>query len=195
LNQAMKQRLVGTLVLGCLALIFIPLMLDGEGIDSGPIIAPLPSMPQLPALDIPEPQRPIILADLEADTTPEIDAAEVGASDASASLTQEASPASIEASIEDSPRRDSAGLPEGWSVRLGVFADRSNADALLKRLIDADYKAYSRPVQSGSNTLTGVFIGPMLTRADANALLSELSRRFQQNGIVVRYELETPPRQ
>jgi DedD protein len=192
LNQAMRQRLVGTLVLGCLALIFIPLMLDGEGIDSGPVIAPLPPMPQLPVLDIPEPQRPVILADLEAEATPELAEADENAADVDVAA---ASGSSIAPSVEDSPRRDSAGLPEGWSVRLGVFADRSNADALLKRLIDAEYKAYSRPVQSGANTLTGIFVGPMLTRADANTLLSELSRRFQQNGIVVRYELETPPRQ
>lgn len=55
MNQALKQRLVGTLVLGCLALIFIPLLLDGEGITPATIETTAPPAPDLSYRALPEP--------------------------------------------------------------------------------------------------------------------------------------------
>ncbi len=63
MNQAMKQRLVGTLVLGCLALILIPLLLDGAGIQPPPLSATIPPVPELDNTPIGEPVRPVIVAD------------------------------------------------------------------------------------------------------------------------------------
>jgi cell division septation protein DedD len=85
--------------------------------------------------------------------------------------------------------RQASGLPEGWAVRLGVFADTANAEKLLKQLVDADHKAYAR--RMGADR-TAVFVGPVLSRAEANRLVGELSDRFQLNGMVVRFEIETP---
>jgi DedD protein len=69
LNQALKQRLVGTLVLGCLAIIFIPLILDGEGLTPAAIETTIPPAPDLSYQNLPQPERPLIEADsLAADT-------------------------------------------------------------------------------------------------------------------------------
>lgn len=59
----MKQRLAGTLVLGCLAIILIPLLLDGAGIQPPPLSANIPPAPQLDNTPIAEPVRPEIAAD------------------------------------------------------------------------------------------------------------------------------------
>lgn len=63
MNQAMKQRLVGTLVLGCLAIILIPLLLDGAGIQPPPLSATIPPTPEFDNTPIEEPVRPEIVAD------------------------------------------------------------------------------------------------------------------------------------
>lgn len=63
MNQAMKQRLVGTLVLGCLAIILIPLLLDGAGIQPPPLSATIPATPEFDNTPIAEPERPEIIAD------------------------------------------------------------------------------------------------------------------------------------
>lgn len=63
MNQAMKQRLVGTLVLGCLAIILIPLLLDGSGIQPPPLSATIPPAPEFDNTPIGEPERPEIIAD------------------------------------------------------------------------------------------------------------------------------------
>ncbi|HEY0960944.1 MAG TPA: SPOR domain-containing protein [Pseudomonadales bacterium] len=59
----MKQRLVGTLVLGSLALILIPLLLDGEGVERPPLSANAPPAPVIDTTPLPEPTRPEIVAD------------------------------------------------------------------------------------------------------------------------------------
>ena len=191
MNQAMKQRLTGTLVLGCLALIFIPMLLDGEGIQPAATPAPIPPAPEFTDTDIAQPQRPVILADtLTREAAPE----PVAADDAAASTSSnESQTAGADAAPEaDAPTRMASGLPEAWAVRLGVFGDQSNAEKLMKQLIDGGYKAYSRRMQGADATRTGIFVGPVLSRAEANRLVAELADAFSLNGLVVRFEIDTP---
>ena len=63
MNEAMKQRLVGAIVLGCLAIIFLPILLDGEGVTPTAMNTSIPDSPPFPEpLEI-EPQRPEIISD------------------------------------------------------------------------------------------------------------------------------------
>ena len=79
----MKQRLVGTLVLGSLALILIPLLLDGEGVERPPLSVTTPPPPVIDTTPLPEPTRPQILADnivtVADDAVPASDAEPAGA--------------------------------------------------------------------------------------------------------------------
>lgn len=196
----MKQRLVGTLVLGCLALIFIPLLLDGEGISPPLDSTPLPPEPQLPSINIAEPERPVILADTrtqaEQDTpavggTPANDIPDNTTATADEPVVEEvpADTAQNPLDAETTPTLDATGLPEAWVVRLGSFGNSTNADALLQKLLDADYKAFRRPVQTAQGPLTGIYIGPVLTRDEARTLIVELSSKFQLNGIVEQFSV------
>lgn len=228
----MKQRLVGTLVLGSLALILIQLLLDGAGVERPPLSATIPPAPVFDTAPLPEPERPQILADTlnppdggleppaattdanpdtattvtEPEETPgaaEQSPAAAPEESAANEITNEvatnetapntvAPPAVEEAPAQSTsePALDAAALPEAWTVRLGSFGNRANADALVARLLAADHKAYIRPVMSGDVALHGVFVGPVLTRNDAAALSAELKRAFQINdAIVQRYDI------
>lgn len=205
----MKQRLVGTVVLGSLALIVIPLLLDGEGVERPPLSATIPPAPVIDTTPLPEPEHPEILADnfpaadveeaVPAITTPSDAPADVELPDvATASTEPEAEPVAAPelpadaapVAITSTPALDASGLPEGWIVRLGAFSNRANADALVTRLVAAGHKAYIRPVMSGDVALNGVFVGPVPTRNEANALQTELKSRFQINdAIVQRYDI------
>jgi DedD protein len=92
---------------------------------------------------------------------------------------------------ETVPARDAQGLPEAWSVRLGVFADRANAEALEARLLTAGHKAYLQPVRTGQGSMSGVFVGPVLTKREADALQQQLAAAFpQEPGIVQQFRIE-----
>ena len=92
----------------------------------------------------------------------------------------------------DIPNLNSAGLPNGWSIRLGSFSEASNATNLMQRLQTAGYKAYIRDIDSEQVELTGVFVGPWLERALVNDYIDQLRDEFQLEGMVVRYQLKQP---
>ena len=78
-------------------------------------------------------------------------------------------------------------------MKLGAFSDRSNAEALVASLLLENYKAYSRPVQSGSQNMLAVYVGPVLTQAEANTLLQQLiSNPQRKDAVVVSFVIDTP---
>jgi len=201
LNQGAKQRIVGTAVLLALALIFLPIIFDGEGSYQAPVSSRIPEAPIISILPEPTQSRPIIVGNVE---TIEPDAsAAVSLIEEVAELVEEPSVAIAtqetvnDAEITDAPifsrevpQLSDAGLPQGWVVRLGSFSDSENASNLVTRLQDAGYKAYSRVMRSSQEALTGVFVGPWLDRGQVNEYQQKLQEEFNLAGLVVRYELE-----
>lgn len=219
MNQGTKQRIVGTVVLLALALIFLPIIFDGNGSYQAPVSSRIPNVPAISILPEPMPVRPVILGDIEPEALPstttdsvveneavdESAAEEVGISvvitesevvDEDESAVEEVG---ISVAITESeavfsretPQLNAAGLPEGWSVRLGSFSDADNANKLIARLQDAGYKAYTRDIAREQGSLTGVFVGPWLDRAQVNDYKLKLQQEFSLAGLVVRYELES----
>ena len=223
----MKQRLAGTLVLGCLAIILIPLLLDGAGIQPPPLSATIPPAPTLDDAPIAEPVRPEITADTlppagtevaaattaptttdAADTSNETAAAQplpaIDANEApsppppqGAPTPAPAEPDALEAAVaavmarnssataDNTPSLDASGLPLSYVVRLGSFAERANADALVSRLLAAGHKAYARQVTTANGAMTAVYAGPVLTRDEATTLRQRMATDFQlRDGVV-----------
>ena len=202
MNQGAKQRIVGTAVLLALALIFLPIIFDGEGSYQAPVSSRIPEAPIISILPEPTQSRPIIVGNVE---TIEPDAsAAVSLIEEVAELVEEPSVAIAtqetvnDVEITDAPifsrevpQLSDAGLPQGWVVRLGSFSDSENASNLVTRLQDAGYKAYSRVMRSSQEALTGVFVGPWLDRGQVNEYQQKLQEEFSLVGLVVRYELES----
>ncbi|MBL4820485.1 MAG: SPOR domain-containing protein [Gammaproteobacteria bacterium] len=190
MNQSTKQRVVGTVVLLAIAMIFLPIIFDGEGSYQRPLSSRIPQPPSLQVMPDPIPQRPVILADSVATVT------------ANEKVVVETGPGStvveevtvIEAdspAIATAPVLDEAGLPTGWSVRLGSFSNSNNARNLTRRLLTAGYRAYTREFSVNQNVLTAVFVGPQVEREKTEQLKQQLQDEFQLSGIVVRFEVDT----
>ena len=203
MNQGAKQRIVGTVVLLALALIFLPIIFDGEGSYQAPVSSRIPDTPIISILPEPTQSRPVIIGNVET-IEPEV-AATVSLIEEVIELVEEPSVVIATAeSVRDVEITESApvfsrevmqlsdaGLPQGWVVRLGSFSDSENASNLVTRLQDAGYKAYSRVMRSSQEALTGVFVGPWLDRGQVNEYQQKLQEEFSLAGLVVRYELES----
>ncbi|MFB0988258.1 MAG: SPOR domain-containing protein [Gammaproteobacteria bacterium] len=203
MNQGAKQRIVGTVVLLALALIFLPIIFDGEGSYQAPVSSRIPDTPIISILPEPTQSRPVIIGNVET-IEPEV-AATVSLIEEVTELVEEPSVVIATAeSVRDVEITESApvfsrevmqlsdaGLPQGWVVRLGSFSDSENASNLVTRLQDAGYKAYSRVMRSSQEALTGVFVGPWLDRGQVNEYQQKLQEEFSLVGLVVRYELES----
>ena len=197
MNQNTKQRVVGTIVLLALALIFLPIIFDGEGSYQRPVNSRIPDPPVISLLPEPIPQRVVLENDPPPLVVPEetlVDAAAISEPETTQvddnAITEAEATAIVETDAGTGPTLDENGLPEGWSVRLASFSAASNADALLNRLLAANYRAYSRPVQTEQGVMTAVYVGPQLEREKTEMLRQQLQREFQLSGIIVRFEIE-----
>ena len=212
MQQSTKQRIVGTIVLLALALIFLPIIFDGQGSYQVPMTSRIPDPPPVAILPEPVQSRPVILADSmptvsDTDAPTEIDNSiadllpdEVAAEEVSQpvpagteALDEDNEPAAITASepdfTRDPPSLGPDGLPQGWSVRLGSFSSAANAENLMQRLQDSGYRAYTRAIESDQGSLTAVFVGPWLDRARVESYQRELQSQFQLAGMIVRFQV------
>jgi DedD protein len=177
----MKQRLVGAIVLGCLAIIFLPILLDGEGVSTPEMNIVIPAAPAFPEPLEVEPQRPVVLSD-----TPDI-------------LIETEEPVEVVDAIpvndtearnqQELPGLDAEGLPEAWSIRLGLFGETANADTLVNELLRQGYRAYTNLMSTSQGNLTAVLVGPVMTYTDAESLRTELSNNFNVDALIVDFSI------
>ena len=210
MQQNTKQRIVGTVVLLACCLIFLPIIFDGEGSYEPPLTSRIPDPPQIIILPEPQQTRPVIIADSDvpAAVLPETDVDQPVAGDQAngtgeqTALTLAQGDTDVEPEISESvsmdtrqeetiPQLGQDGLPNGWSVQMGAFANIDNATGLLESLKDRSYKAYIRETLSDNGSLHRVLVGPWLDREVSLEYLKRLQEDYpEQSGIVVPFQME-----
>lgn len=190
-----RQRLIGFLLLLLLAAILAPLVLRSP---QEVRVALDMSIPEPPPMEEPV-VAPVVSDQERADTDQEISAQQQAVADAGQHALQRPKadteapsapsepPAATPPEPEPGPAQPAADHPSpGFTVQVGSFSDRANADALVARLKEADYAAYVSAVEQGGNTWQRVFVGPEIKRERAEALRQRLAddKRFALQGLV-----------
>ena len=189
-----KHRIVGASVLLLLALILFPIIFDGQGSYQSQLTSRIPIEPVVSILQEPVQVRPVIIADTE-NGQPLRQESNIDTTAASFGESRDSSPAGIiveeDVEVSDQNRSlDAAGLPQGWSVRLGSFAETSNANNLVDRLQSAGYKAYTNIIPREAGNLTSVLVGPWIDRSVADKYREQLQDEFTLAGDIIRYEID-----
>ena len=179
MKQTTRQAIVFTVVLLALGLIFLPMIYDGPDITQPQLPSRIPPPPVVPVLSEPVQSRPVILAN-----TPAIDVPQEIRNVENARTGQEGD------GWREIPILDDRGLPRGWSLRLGVFADAEEARQLLSELLQAGYRAYIREQQTGPGPLSAVLVGPWLGRDTARDYQARLAQQFGITGVILPFELQ-----
>lgn len=180
---AFQNRLVGTIIIVALAVIFLPEILDGEKRHSQERFEAIPEAP---------PMKEVVAAEefpfeeLEGAVTRQVEVVNEAAvdeestqtsqdtnaasqtpasavasnSDSQVAVTRNAEPAPAEPVME--PRKET--VQAGWVVQLGSFRHQKNVRELLRKLEQAGYRTFTRPIQTSSGQLTKVFVGPDLDK-------------------------------
>lgn len=193
----MKPRLIGAAVLIALAVIFLPMLVDGPepqgGTSSVPLDIPkppernfetreLPLTPAAPATapttpaETPVSDDPNRVATVDVPYTPREDAAPE-ADVAPAPAAQTAPPATTPvvatppATTAPAPAATPvAASPDGrYAVNLGSYANLANARALIASMKAAGLPAYGDDVQSAGNPALRVRLGPFAQRGEAES--------------------------
>jgi DedD protein len=197
MEQQLKQRLVGAVVLVSLAVIFIPIILEGPGDEWAPRNQTIPQPPpldfrtdmELPLPDS-EPQTgagPVTASPAKAQSaTAEEDSKDVTA--AAPAVVREPEPAAAPAqTVAPKAHRQpaSAALADGWYAQVGSFSQQANAAALRERLAKSGYSAHLQQIATGKSSSYRVLVGPEQGRDRAETLLKKLATDQQLKGIVI----------
>ncbi len=180
MDDGLKQRLIGAIVIIAAAIIFIPMIFDDSGSSPADIQVDIPQKPDVPKLEFSKPRQPEVTPEMKAqpEFLPETSAANPAAPGA---------PAGDAANLDSKPAASASGVA-GWAVQLGSFEELENSETLRDKLRKAGYKAYIKYRPDRSPVLIQVFVGPELKRSAADHLQNKLQTEFALEGFVVRYE-------
>lgn len=199
MDDKLKQRLIGALVLVVAAVVFLPMLLSGQD-ETVSVEVEVPQQPEMSREPI-APAAPIELSDPEPVTEippPEPIPVPVEESPGEAAAPVVSVPEPVAAPPAPAPAAAPAPAPTAaqgdWVIQLGSFSAVANADGFKQKLVEQGYNAYTVTATAAGKDITRVYVGPVLDRESANRLRDELERRQGAKGFVVAFDAATGKR-
>jgi len=165
LDLALKQRLVGAIVLIALAVIFLPMILDGSGTTE----------PLRVGVDIPEPEE----APESQFSQPDVESELAAEEPATAGETESGSGGGTETAAEPAA--------SGWVVQVGSFTRDANAAVLRDRLQDDGLPAFVSEGSAEGQSVWRVQVGPYPEESEAREIARRLESERDQSALVISY--------
>lgn len=185
MNEGLKQRVVGALILSALALILWPVIM-GPKLDQAVVIeTDIPAEPEFAPSVITEPKPRDDVSPI-GEYEKKLAEQEQPAKEKPRAPTVE--PAKTPPAKQATARQDSDGLPISWIVQVGSFADREKADSLKAKLRSKGLRAQITTTQTSKGNLARVFLGPYVDKAVADNNAKKVARETGTKPIVVRYK-------
>jgi len=87
----------------------------------------------------------------------------------------------------EKPALDSDGVPLAWILQVASVSSADKADALRKKLLAMDHKAYVKKIKRGDKSLYRVYIGPKFERARLERIQAGIDSEFGVKSMIARY--------
>lgn len=194
-DRALKERIIGAIVLVVFAVLVVPIFLDGppgeeemvseavtlpgqnsQARKQQTIVLDRDRSQPVPATNTPEP-APQAAAEEE----PSAEAA-VAEAEAAEDAVEEAVAAPPVVASE--PPVDEISETGMWAVQLGSFSDQENAERLASSLREQGYAAFLSQLKTEAGPLHRVRIGPQKDRESAEVVAAELARNGHAGQVV-----------
>jgi DedD protein len=201
-TSALKNRLVGTIIVVALAVIFLPDFLDGKKQTNREPFVSVPANPPKKPIVEPEPFPSERVAKaavpaVEIEDEPALDDVltsktpkETSVEDTSTAAVAQREEKDDLASQTVVEAKSEAADDAGWVIQLGSFRHEKNVKVLLAKLEKAGYRAFSRKIQTSSGPLNKVFVGPDLEKQKLDAALPHLKELTGLKGKVTTFKVE-----
>jgi DedD protein len=190
-DQNTKQRLVGIAVIFALAVIFLPMILDGSGVRDKTLEVVIP--PQPVSKINPEFDQKIVELHNQVEKLPDLEpqTADESSTDATNRITrsdnQESAPESAPESVPKVEISQVGG--DTWVLQVASFKDKPNAliqrDKLRKSNISA---VFVEQFYLDEQVIYRVRLGPFLNRDKAKIALNKLKAKHDLDGLIMKYE-------
>ena len=184
MDRALKERIIGAIVLVLFAVLVVPVFLDGPSDDSA-IVSESVTLPgQDPDA---RKQQTIVLERNRTEPVPTAEAqpdARDAAQKTAKTLTQpavRAAPVADEANSRTPPEASPTGM---WAVQLGSFSRQENAERLAADLRGQGYAAFLSKLDHNDGALHRVRVGPQKDRESAEAVAARLGNEGHSGQVV-----------
>ena len=185
MDRALQERVIGAIVLVVLAVLIVPVFLDGPANDTETVVESV----TLPGQNTRQPVTKKIV--LNRDRTEPVPAKAPVAAPQSVpgpdqrEPPQSARPSATTAATAD---RDSAAVPVSstgmWAVQLGSFSNQENAERLAASLRTQGYAAFLSKLETATASLHRVRIGPQKDRDSAESVAVQLGKAGHTGQVV-----------
>ena len=209
MSSAIQNRLVGTIILVALAVIFLPDILDGKKESNKDLFVDLPTRPQMKPVVEAQPfpsdtvqrntAREVEVLDQQVNDDPQtgevVQAIPAGAENqAGESISSDATLVEEDTSLQQATvvEQDEDKLLQsaGWVVQLGVFRHQKNVRDLLDKLEAAGYRAFSQPVKTSAGEFTKVFVGPDVQKSELEKAIPHLNELTKLQGRLTPFSIK-----
>jgi len=213
MNEVLKQRLVGALILVALGVVFWPIIFVEQGAKPLGEAAHIPARPSVDTTPIAAPEKggvrpsPKLPAMVEADEKAEAasktiveNIEQVEKAPLPTVKSQEKAPTKQVSSAKPAPKThaprkeapakpalDADGVPIAWILQIASVSNPQKADEPRRRLNDMGYKAYVKKIKSGNAVLLRVYVGPKFERARLESIQGTIDSEFEVKSMVRRY--------
>lgn len=195
MDRALKERVIGAIVLVLFVVLVVPVFLDGPPEETEIVTESVP----LPGQAARESRTVVLDRDRETPVPAVVpvptasSAAEPGpdgdepgsapASEPAASIASE--PARQVQPPVESAGGEAASSPTGmWAVQLGSFGERENAERLAAELRKQGFAAFLSQLSTGGGQLHRVRVGPQKDRQSAEAMAARLGKAGHEGQVV-----------
>jgi DedD protein len=193
MNNILKQRLVGALILVALGVVFWPIIFVEQGVKPLGEAAYIPLRPSVDTTPIEPPNKETVRQSPSIEVRTEDEVAEPPPADVvekAALVKPETKSKPVRQARKEAPVKpaiDADGIPIAWILQVASVSSKENAEELRLSLVNMGYKAYVKKIKTGTSVLLRVYVGPKVERARLEAIQSEIDSQFNVKSMVRRY--------
>ena len=196
MNETLKQRLVGALILVALGVIFWPIIFVQPGSKDLEPRQQIPPRPEVSTAPMPTPSQEGLRGSPDITPPPEmvveaVPPKSVKPKPVRAEPVAQTKPAAPARTTRTEPPAalalDSDGVPVAWILQVVSVSSADKAEDLRQRLLAMDQKAFVKKVPQGNKVLYRVYLGPKFEQAKLEKLQPKIDAEFRVTSRVVRY--------
>ena len=175
MDQQLKERLIGIIVLVLFAVIFMPMFFTGTN-DS--ILKNKENVSISKESEFISKLKP--MTDTATDSNTEnIELAPV--------VEESLAPVVEEIPFNQEMFKTDTVGQMNWVVQVGSFSSKDNAEKLNQKVKKAGFRSFVNPITQNNKIMHQVCLGPEYDEADAKNLLKEIKNKMRLDGIVKKY--------
>lgn len=191
MSQSFQNRLVGTVVLVALCVIFLPDLLGKREHKVEEIFPDMPNAPAFSEIRIPEgafePMDETVhqqIADMKEEklykALPKVQSVTI-------QKNQNRGATQVSSSLNNLSDAENTHMKDAWALQVGSFKSVKNVEKLIAKLRLNGFSVYTIPRNFKDQQLTKVYVGPHVSREAVITSQKEIEKLVNMTGVIVQY--------